>query len=114
MPQMADMEARIAAPPTIVPQAAPPVMAGTNMNIVTVRVDVELAAKCSGMEWFRQIGRAIRNHARHALEQPVWSIKALAFSQLDLIRHLFRPAIPFMNVCRVEIGGGTCRDRKWQ
>src|SRR3546814_11612172 len=32
MPQMADMEARIAAPPTVVPQAAPPVMAGTNMN----------------------------------------------------------------------------------
>ncbi|KMS51428.1 hypothetical protein V474_04125 [Novosphingobium barchaimii LL02] len=45
MPQMADMEARIAAPPTVVPQAAPPVMAGTNMNIVTVRVDFALAAK---------------------------------------------------------------------
>src|SRR3546814_2321672 len=47
MPQMADMEARIAAPPTVVPQAAPPVMAGTNMNIVTVRVDFALAAKRS-------------------------------------------------------------------
>src|SRR3546814_19639850 len=32
MPQMADMEARIAAPPTVVPQAAPPVMAGTNRS----------------------------------------------------------------------------------
>src|SRR3546814_8559441 len=44
MPQMADMEARIAAPPTVVPQAAPPVMAGPTMNTVDVRGDFALAA----------------------------------------------------------------------
>jgi uncharacterized protein YggE len=45
MPQMAEMDARMVAPPPVVAQAAPPVMSGTNMNVVTVRVDFALAAK---------------------------------------------------------------------
>lgn len=46
LPVMADMEERMVASPAIVmPQAAPPVMAGTNANIVSVRVTFALAAK---------------------------------------------------------------------
>src|SRR3546814_4961218 len=32
------------------------------------------------MEWFRQLGRAIRNLARLAREQPIWAITALTLS----------------------------------
>src|SRR3546814_15547317 len=64
MPQMAAMEARIAAPPTVVPQAAPPVMAVTDLNIVTVSVDLALAAKSSAMAWSRTLGRASRTLPR--------------------------------------------------
>lgn len=42
MPQMGDMEARMVAPPPVVQTAAPPVLAGTNTSIVTVRVDFAL------------------------------------------------------------------------
>lgn len=48
MPQMAEMDARMVAPPPVVAVQAeqgPPMMAGTNANIVTVRVDFALAAK---------------------------------------------------------------------
>lgn len=45
MPQMGDMEARMVAPPPVVQAAPPPVMAGTNANVVTVRVDFALEAK---------------------------------------------------------------------
>ena len=41
------------------------------------------------MEWFRQLGRAIRNLARIAREQPIWAITALVTSPVALIRHLF-------------------------
>src|SRR3546814_10954508 len=54
MPQMADMEARIAAPPIALPQAAPPVRAGTKLNTVTVRGGFALAEKDTGLERFRQ------------------------------------------------------------
>lgn len=46
MPQMGDMEARMVAPPPVVAQAsAPPVLAGTNASVVTVRVDFALEAR---------------------------------------------------------------------
>ena len=41
------------------------------------------------MEWFRQLGRALRNLARIAREQPIWAITALVTSPVALIRHLF-------------------------
>lgn len=46
LPQMGDAEARMVAPPPVVAPAAPPppVMAGTNANVVTVRVDFALTA----------------------------------------------------------------------
>ena len=50
------------------------------------------------MEWFRQLGRALRNLARLAREQPIWAITALTLSPLALIRHLFRTAILFLIV----------------
>src|SRR3546814_893148 len=57
------------------------------------------------MEWFRQLGRAIRNLARLAREQPIWAITALTLSPLALIRHLFRTAILFLIVGIVLAGG---------
>ncbi|WP_231733189.1 SIMPL domain-containing protein [Sphingomonas sp. CCH5-A5] len=48
MPPIGEMDARIAAPPPVVaPQAeqGPPVLAGTNTGIVTVRVDFALQAR---------------------------------------------------------------------
>lgn len=48
MQPIADMEARMVAPPPVVAVQAeqgPPVMAGTNANVVTVRVDFALEAK---------------------------------------------------------------------
>lgn len=48
MPPMADMDARMVAPPPVVAvqaEQAPPVMAGTNAGIVSVRVDFALASK---------------------------------------------------------------------
>ena len=44
MPPMGDMEARMVAPPPVVQTAAPPIMAGTNASVVTVRVDFALTA----------------------------------------------------------------------
>lgn len=45
LPQMGDAEARMVAPPPVVAQSAtPPVLAGTNASIVTVRVDFALTA----------------------------------------------------------------------
>src|SRR3546814_11929698 len=57
------------------------------------------------MEWFRQLGRAIRNLARLAREQPIWAITALTLSPLALIRHLFRTAILLLIVGIVLAGG---------
>ncbi|KEQ51696.1 type IV secretory system conjugative DNA transfer family protein [Sphingobium chlorophenolicum] len=56
------------------------------------------------MEWFRQLGRAFRNLARIAREQPIWAITALTLSPLALIRHLFRTAILFLIVGIVLAG----------
>ncbi|GFE77270.1 hypothetical protein NTCA1_49190 [Novosphingobium sp. TCA1] len=41
------------------------------------------------MEWFRQLGRAIRNLARISRQNPIWAITALTLSPIALIRHLF-------------------------
>ena len=41
------------------------------------------------MEWFRQLGRAIRNLSRIARQNPIWAITALVVSPIRLIRHLF-------------------------
>src|SRR3546814_14430675 len=62
-------------------------------------------SRSAGMEWFRQLGRAIRNLARLAREQPIWAITALTLSPLALIRHLFRTAILFLIVGIVLAGG---------
>ena len=48
------------------------------------------------MEWFRQIGRAIRNLARIARAQPIWAITALVVSPVALIRHLFGVLVLFL------------------
>ena len=40
------------------------------------------------MEWFRQLGRAIRNLARISRQNPIWAITALTLSPIALIRHL--------------------------
>ena len=48
------------------------------------------------MEWFRQLGRAIRNLARLAREQPIWAITALVTSPVALIRHLFGVLVLFL------------------
>ena len=48
------------------------------------------------MEWFRQLGRAIRNLARIAREQPIWAITALVTSPVALIRHLFGVVVLFL------------------
>jgi uncharacterized protein len=48
MQPVADMDSRMVAPPPVVAtqaQQGPPVLAGTNANVVTVRVDFALAAK---------------------------------------------------------------------
>jgi hypothetical protein len=47
------------------------------------------------MEWFRQLGRAIRNLARIAREQPIWAVTALVTSPVALIRHLFGVLVLF-------------------
>jgi hypothetical protein len=44
MPQISDMQARMVAPPPVMQTAAPPVLAGTNASVVTVRVDFALQA----------------------------------------------------------------------
>lgn len=40
------------------------------------------------MEWFRQLGRAIRNLARTARANPAWAIHALAVSPFRLVGDL--------------------------
>lgn len=42
LPPMGELDARMVAPPPVVQAAAPPVLAGTNASIVTVRVDFAL------------------------------------------------------------------------
>src|SRR3546814_17353144 len=48
------------------------------------------------MERFRQLGRALRNLARIAREQPIWAITALVTSPVALIRHLFGVVVLFL------------------
>ncbi|EQB32635.1 hypothetical protein [Sphingobium ummariense] len=48
------------------------------------------------MEWFRQLGRAIRNLARIARTNPIWAITALVVSPVALIRHLFGVLVLFL------------------
>ncbi|WP_197707589.1 hypothetical protein [Sphingobium sp. LB126] len=45
------------------------------------------------MEWFRQLGRALRNLARISRQNPVWAITALTLSPIKLIRHLLSVAL---------------------
>lgn len=53
------------------------------------------------MEWFRQLGRALRNLARTARANPAWAIHALAVSPFRLIGHLFGVLITFVIVTLV-------------
>src|SRR3546814_20602487 len=48
------------------------------------------------MEWFRQLGRALRNLARIAREQPIWALTALVPRPVALIRHLFGVVVLFL------------------
>ena len=48
------------------------------------------------MEWFRQLGRALRNLARIAREQPIWAVTALVTSPVALLRHLFGVVVLFL------------------
>ncbi|MHA6770292.1 type IV secretory system conjugative DNA transfer family protein [Sphingobium ummariense] len=48
------------------------------------------------MEWLRQLGRALRNLARIAREQPIWAVTALVTSPVALIRHLFSVLVLFL------------------
>lgn len=50
------------------------------------------------MEWFRQLGRALRNLARISRQNPIWAITALTLSPIKLIRHLFGVLILFLIV----------------
>ena len=50
------------------------------------------------MEWFRQLGRALRNLARISRQNPIWAITALTLSPIALIRHLFGVAMLFLIV----------------
>ncbi|MET4898614.1 type IV secretory system conjugative DNA transfer family protein [Sphingomonadaceae bacterium jetA1] len=58
------------------------------------------------MEWFRQLGRAIRNLARMARSQPIWAVTALVTSPVALIRHLFGVAVLFL-ITTLVLGLGT-------
>jgi type IV secretion system protein VirD4 len=53
------------------------------------------------MEWFRQLGRALRNVARLSRRNPIWAITALTLSPIALIRHLLRVAALFLIVALV-------------
>jgi len=57
------------------------------------------------MEWLRQLGRAIRNVARIARQNPIWAITALTLSPIALVRHLFRVAILFL-IVGIALAGG--------
>ena len=57
------------------------------------------------MEWLRQLGRAIRNLARIARQNPIWAVTALVVSPLKLIRHLFGVLILLLIVGIVLAGG---------
>ena len=48
------------------------------------------------MEWLRQLGRAIRNLARIARQNPVWAITAFTLSPVKLTRHLIGGLILFL------------------
>jgi type IV secretion system protein VirD4 len=50
------------------------------------------------VEWFRQLGRALRNVARISRQNPIWAITALTLSPIALIRHLFGVAMLFLIV----------------
>jgi type IV secretion system protein VirD4 len=41
------------------------------------------------IEWFRQLGRASRNLARIARQNPVWAVQGLVFAPFRFARHLF-------------------------
>jgi type IV secretion system protein VirD4 len=56
------------------------------------------------MEWFRQLGRAIRNLARIAREQPIWAVTALVTSPVALIRHLFGVLVLFITALVLGLG----------
>ena len=57
------------------------------------------------MEWFRQLGRAFRNLARIARQNPIWAITAFTLSPVKLIRHLFGVLILFLITGLVLLGG---------
>ena len=58
------------------------------------------------MEWFRQLGRAIRNLARMTRQNPVWAITALVFSPVKLIRHLIG-VIVLLLASGIVLAGGA-------
>ncbi len=57
------------------------------------------------MEWFRQLGRAIRNLARMTRQNPVWAITAFVFSPVKLIRHLIGVIVLLLASSIVLAGG---------
>ena len=58
------------------------------------------------MEWFRQLGRAIRNLARMTRQNPVWAITAFVFSPVKLIRHLIG-VIVLLLASGIVLAGGA-------
>jgi len=58
------------------------------------------------MEWLRQLGRAIRNLARIARQNPVWAITAFTLSPVKLIRHLIGVLILFL-ITGIVLAGGA-------
>jgi type IV secretion system protein VirD4 len=58
------------------------------------------------MEWFRQLGRAIRNLARMTRQNPVWAVTAFVFSPVKLIRHLIG-VIVLLLASGIVLAGGA-------
>ena len=57
------------------------------------------------MEWFRQLGRAVRNLARIARANPIWAVQSLIFSPFRFARHLFGVLVLMLAVAIVLILG---------
>ena len=52
------------------------------------------------MEWFRQLGRAIRNLARISRQNPIWAITALTLSPIEGIAWKVRQTTLSENISR--------------
>ncbi len=55
------------------------------------------------MEWFRQLGRASRNLARTARQNPVWAVQGLVFAPFRFAKHLFGVLVLTIAVATVLI-----------